>query len=477
MITKIATPGVYVDEKTTMPPSVAEVESAIPAFVGYTEKSPNNVFNIPYKVTSMVDFNALFGGGPNEDETKVSVDVDKVTIAGVEQYKVTLAIASVSKNILWYAMKHFFDNGGGTCYVVSVAAFKDPDKAELSAGVKVLEDFDEPTMLLCPEASRLADSGSANEVMRNMILQASTLKDRLALVDVFDVVPDLATPKLSIDKDVKNFRDTIGVINLEGRYAAAYYPNLETTYSYNFDFETIKIKTYKEGGITPNPTPIADGIVLGDPSLKGSVVYNAIKTALESKHVILPPSAAIAGVITSVDNTRGYWKAPANATVKNVVRPTIILSDRQQDSLNIDVMAGKSVNVIRQFPGYGNIVWGARTLDGNSNEWRYVNVRRFFMVVEESIKKSINWAVFEPNTAQTWVLVQSMIENYLFLKWRDGALAGTKSEDAYYVKVGINKTMTPQDILEGKMIVEIGMAVARPAEFIILNFIQMMQKS
>ena len=208
-----------------------------------------------------------------------------------------------------------------------------------------------------------------------------------------------------------------------------------------------------------------------------SSVLNSVKTAFERKHVILPPSAAMAGVITNVDSTRGYWKAPANVTVKNVVSPTIILSDRQQDSLNIDVMAGKSVNVIRQFPGFGTMVWGARTMDGNSNEWRYVNVRRFFMVVEESIKKSINWAVFEPNTAQTWVLVQSMIENYLFLKWRDGALAGTKPEDAYYVKVGINKTMTPQDILEGKMIVEIGMAVARPAEFIILNFTQMMQKS
>jgi uncharacterized protein len=99
------------------------------------------------------------------------------------------------------------------------------------------------------------------------------------------------------------------------------------------------------------------------------------------------------------------------------------------------------------------------------------------MVVEESIKKSINWAVFEPNTAQTWVLVQSMIENYLFLKWRDGALAGSKPDDAYFVRIGLGKTMTAQDVLEGKMIVEIGMAVARPAEFIILKFSQILQKS
>jgi uncharacterized protein len=476
MITKLATPGVYVDEVPMLPPSVAEVESAIPAFVGYTEKAVYG-FNVPMKVTSMDDFTALFGGGPNEDETKVSVEVDKVTVGGVEQYKVMLDITAISKNILWYAMKHFFDNGGGTCYVVSVAAFKDPDKDELIAGIKTLEDFDEPTMLLCPEASRLADSATSNAVMQKMIQQAVLLKDRIALVDVFDVLPNLLTKKLSIDKDVKDFRDTIGVSNEEGRYAAAYYPNLETNYSYNFDFGAIVIKTYKENGVAPAPTPIPDNTPLNSPSLGGSVVYNAVKTAFERKHVVLPPSAAIAGVITNVDNTRGYWKAPANVTVKSVVSPTIILSDRQQDSLNIDVMMGKSVNVIRQFPGQGNVVWGARTLDGNSNEWRYVNVRRFFMVVEESIKKSINWAVFEPNTAQTWVLVQSMIENYLFLKWRDGALAGTKPEDAFFVRIGINKTMTPQDILEGKMIVEIGMAVARPAEFIVLKFMQLMQKS
>jgi phage tail sheath protein FI len=98
-------------------------------------------------------------------------------------------------------------------------------------------------------------------------------------------------------------------------------------------------------------------------------------------------------------------------------------------------------------------------------------------MVEESVKKSSQWAVFEPNTMSTWVKIQAMIENYLFLKWRDGALAGTKPEQAFFVKVGLGSTMTSLDILEGRMNVEIGMAVARPAEFIILKFSQLMQQS
>lgn len=477
MITKIATPGVYIDEISTMPPSVAEVESAIPAFVGYTEFETYK--NIPQKVTSMADFILLFGGGPPEDESKVEILVDKKKLAGIDVFTVDIKIKEVSKNILWYAMKHFFDNGGSSCYVLSVGKYSTPIEKDLADAIPLLEDYDEPTMLLCPEASRLDDVTISNNVMNLMVKQAQKMKDRIALVDVFDTTDEVGKSKSQlITKDIDDFRSSIDTTLEKGRYAAAYYPNLETTYQYNFDFDALVVKTYTENSGVPDPnsdTKVANGAVLK--SLIGSVVYNAVRTAFNKKHVTLPPSAAIAGIISSVDSTRGYWKAPANVNLSNVVQPSIILSNNQQEALNIDPNFGKSVNVIRQFPGQGNVVWGARTLEGNNNEWRYVNVRRFFMVVEESIKKSINWAVFEPNTAQTWVLVQSMIENYLFLKWRDGALAGTKPEDAYYVKVGINKTMTPQDILEGKMIVEIGMAVARPAEFIILNFIQMMQKS
>ncbi|MGB3464673.1 MAG: phage tail sheath C-terminal domain-containing protein [Cyclobacteriaceae bacterium] len=139
--------------------------------------------------------------------------------------------------------------------------------------------------------------------------------------------------------------------------------------------------------------------------------------------------------------------------------------------------SGKSINVIRNFVGKGTLVWGARTLAGNDNEWRYVPVRRLYICVEESVKKATEIVVFEPNDANTWLRVKTMIENFLTTLWRDGALAGASTDEAFFVNIGLGKTMTAQDILEGKMNVEIGMAAVRPAEFIILKFSHKLQES
>jgi phage tail sheath protein FI len=206
-------------------------------------------------------------------------------------------------------------------------------------------------------------------------------------------------------------------------------------------------------------------------------IYKNIITKLSGGLTTLPPSGAVAGIYAMVDNARGVWKAPANVSLSSVVGVTEIIDNQDQEDLNVDVVAGKSINAIRGFTGKGTLIWGARTLAGNDNEWRYISVRRFFNMVEESVKKSTYWAVFEPNDANTWIKVKSMIENYLIQKWRDGALAGSKPEEAFYVKVGLGVTMTAQDILEGRMNVEIGMAVVRPAEFIILKFSHKMQES
>jgi hypothetical protein len=206
-------------------------------------------------------------------------------------------------------------------------------------------------------------------------------------------------------------------------------------------------------------------------------LFKNILSNVSNALTILPPSGAIAGVYAMVDSTRGVWKAPANVSLFGVVGLTEIIDSKEQADLNVDVVAGKSINAIRPFTGKGILVWGARTLAGNDNEWRYIPVRRFFNMVEESVKKSTYWAVFEPNDANTWVKVRGMIENYLIQKWREGALAGATPKDAFFVRCGLGTTMTAQDILEGRMNVEIGMAVVRPAEFIILKFSHKMQTS
>ncbi|MCH7399188.1 phage tail sheath subtilisin-like domain-containing protein [Belliella sp. DSM 107340] len=202
-----------------------------------------------------------------------------------------------------------------------------------------------------------------------------------------------------------------------------------------------------------------------------------IFVAVSKEYLTLPPSAAIAGVYATVDSERGVWKAPANVSLNSVADVTTLIDRQIQDGLNVDTVAGKSINAIRPFTGKGIMVWGARTLAGNDNEWRYVPVRRFFNMAEESIKKATEQFVFEPNDANTWVKVRAMIENFLTLQWRAGALAGATPDDAFYVKIGLGQTMTSMDVLNGYMIVEIGMAVVRPAEFIVLNFSHKMQES
>jgi uncharacterized protein len=204
--------------------------------------------------------------------------------------------------------------------------------------------------------------------------------------------------------------------------------------------------------------------------------FKSVFERIRREMSLLPPSGAAAGVYAMTDRTRGVWKAPANVSLRGVIGPAYKLNDQEQGGLNVHT-TGKSINAIRAFTGKGILVWGARTLAGNDNEWRYVNVRRFFNFVEESTKKASEPFVFESNDANLWVRIRAMIENFLTLQWRQGALAGSTTKDAFYVKVGLNETMTALDILEGRLIVEIGMAVVRPAEFIILRFSHKMQES
>lgn len=231
-------------------------------------------------------------------------------------------------------------------------------------------------------------------------------------------------------------------------------------------------------GYTSAPTvQFNEAANLGSFKVSNTALYNSVKSTLKEHFVQLPPSGAVAGVYAATDSNRGVWKAPANVSLANVIEPVIKIDNAKQDGLNIDATSGKSINALRAFAGKGTLVWGARTLAGNDNEWRYISVRRFFNMVEESVKKSTYWAVFEPNDANTWVKVRGMIENYLTQKWREGAMAGATPKDAFFVKCGLGTTMTSQDILEGRMNVEIGMAVVRPAEFIILKFSHKLQTS
>lgn len=222
---------------------------------------------------------------------------------------------------------------------------------------------------------------------------------------------------------------------------------------------------------------IENYVIEDEKNLTSSIpIYSAIINKLSQFMNTVPPSGAIAGIYAQTDATRGVWKAPANVSINGIIGLTDDINDAEQEEMNIHE-SGKSINALRKFTGKGFLVWGGRTLDGNSNDWRFINVRRLANMIEESAKKACMQFVFEPNVAQTWINIKGMLENYLTTLWNDGALAGAKPEHAFFVQVGLNQTMTAQDISEGKLIVKIGYAPSHPAEFIILEFKQMQQRS
>ena len=178
-----------------------------------------------------------------------------------------------------------------------------------------------------------------------------------------------------------------------------------------------------------------------------------------------PPSGAMAGIYARTDIERGVHKAPANEVVRGCTGLSCAYNEGEQDILN-----PIGVNLIRSFTGRGIRVWGARTISSNGL-WKYLNVRRLFIYVEESIKANTNWVVFEPNSTTLWNRVTRTIETFLATCWRDGALAGSTPSEAFFVECGPT-TMTQDDIDNGRLICQIGIAPVKPAEFVIFRITQ-----
>lgn len=471
------TPGVYVEEISVFPPSVAEVETAVPAFIGYTQTSPGSLRNKPVKINSLLEYEVQFGKAREEG---ITVTLSETAVNGV--YPILPLTEPVLAHYLYYSIRMFFENGGGKCYVVSVgdttsAVALGDGASGLLAGLNAVAREDEPTLIVIPDAALLDDGAAGTsyaKLAQAVLAQCATLGSRFAILDV-------TRAKLACyASEISAYRELLGTSNL--KYGAAYYPFIKTNLNYAYADSSVILSQPDEAADADSAAGRLNGLTLAslnDPAhaCYDPVNYRNIRNQLAGLKVTLPPSGTIAGIYATVDASRGVWKAPANVSINAVIGPSVNTDSFQQNELNVDATSGKSINAIRFFTGKGTLVWGARTLAGNDNEWRYIPVRRFFNMVEESLKKSTYWVVFEPNDANTWLKVRGMIENYLTQKWREGALAGTTPKDAFFVKCGLGATMTVQDILEGRLNVEIGMAVVRPAEFIILKFSHKLQAS
>ena len=595
------TPGVYIVEKNAFPNSVVEAETAIPAFIGITDKAQNgndDLKGVPWKISSMTEYLQYFGGAP---EPEFAVDIKKYFYLSEEQKAagktLTEALTEPAPGIfqycirpsgecgkvkfdedkagteeddkngeetpvgyafrvdganpytLYYNMMMFFANGGGTCYVVSVGSYGDGSKDTLNdknveAALAALEKIQEVTMIIVPEAVNYEEC--TGNMQQLMMKHCGEMANRFAILDVPSGAAN--TP---LDKRMEAFQNT--VTNYFS-YGAAYFPWLNTSVLSERDLNS-KMFNWKKGvysnakklTVDPNLANIADayysntielttdenikivnGITFklsseienGEVIKDGTLLYTisqyaekkddakalisktftviwptptnmnefyaalsnssplfkqAIKAILKQLN-LLPPSAAMAGIYTMVDRSRGVWKAPANVTLNYVNSPAEDIDDEGQAGLNAP-MNGKAINVIRAFRGEGIKVWGARTLDGNSLDWRYINVRRTLLFLEESVKNAARAYVFEPNDAGTWINMKCMIENFLRSVWKRGGLAGATPEDAFEVHIGLGDTMTGDDILDGIMRITVLVAITHPAEFIEITFQQQMQKS
>jgi uncharacterized protein len=537
------TPGVYVLEKNAFPNSVVEVATAVPAFVGYTERAKDgnkSLLNRPWRITSLAEYEQYYGGPPlpkftireakdDDDDSDEFVVPASVLEIGDQR----MEVARQDKFNMYYQMRFFFANGGGACYIVSVNDNKyadELDKDTLIKGVTSLEKEDEPTIVLVPECVYLPADACYDIQVEMLKHCGNVMRNRVA---VFDIHGGYKNNREALDA-AGEFQERIGTEFLS--YGAAYFPWLHTSIvsenEVNFrmiaeaaeitDLMTAEAdqkidlekaaagagkddakKKEAEEAVENRNQPLRDAIAavtelageditkLGLEELndyrtrvknahqllyQNSKVYREIMKEVRLNMNVLPPATAMAGIYSLVDQNKEVWKAPANISLSNVVAPVIAITHKEQENLNAP-LNGKAINAIRYFTGDGVKVWGARTLDGNSLDWRYINVRRTMIMLEQSIMYATKAFVFEPNVANTWVSVRSMIVNFLTGIWKRGGLAGSTPDDAFGVFIGLGETMTPEDILEGIMRITVLVAISRPAEFIEITFQQQMQKS
>jgi phage tail sheath protein FI len=485
------TPGVYIQEIPRLPRSVTGVATAVPAFIGFTEQAVdangNDLTQVATLITSLQEYERYFGRAPAQDFA-VDVVQRRVEDSGKiidTQIAMTTELPTIPAYLLYYSMQLFFANGGSVCYVVSVGntsttAF---DAALFVAAFKMLEQCEEPTLYVFPDACSDRPGSAASDldiaIIVNAALQScARMPNRFTIADVRNAIPGGTATETDVDSSFRNhLSSSLAVL----KYGAAYFPYLKTHLAFVTADTHIRIASHTVITIAVDGSEFSTtGDVAAGTMLSAVADHPEIHSAVNAfiphiATVTLPPSGAIAGVYTQVDANRGVWKAPANIALILVKEPAIAIDSNFSAALNSDVTSGISINAIRTFAGKGTLVWGARTLAGNDNEWRYISVRRYCSFVDASVKNSLSDLVFEPNDSNTWTKVRGMIENFMFQQWQQGALVGNKPEEAFYVRVGLNQTMTANDVANGRMVAEIGVALIRPAEFIVLRFLQQMQ--
>ena len=523
MASNLATPGVYVEEKSSFGTSVVPVPTAVPAFVGYTSKAlrgTKSLLNIPTRISNFGEFVELFGGAPatvfNISTSTSSAPPAKAGDGDGKAPKAAKPPAASSDYVLemdmstrylmYDALRLYFVNGGSDCYIVSVGSYDDKISAKdlndvvVGGGIASLEKSNEPTILVVPEATLLPEA-DCYALQAAMLMHCGyKMKNRFAVLDVFNGNKERTFDNNDI---VDKFREGVGSNFLA--WGAAYYPSLNTTIvsSSEIDYTRVsnakglvdvlnaevdenlaadEISAARAQGIKKEIAKITtttDADLIKSLHATLSVIspkLNSILADIAEELNTLPPSPAMAGLYCMVDNSVNVAKSPANLSLGSVISPSVNINNENQEELNLP-LNGKAVNAIRSFAGKGTLVWGARTLEGNSKDFRYISVRRTMTFLEQSIRFAAESYVFSPNNATTWSSLRATVYNFLNNQWASGILVGSTPQDAFSIEIGLGSTMTSTDILDGILKMTIKVAIVRPAEFIVITFEQQQQKS
>ncbi len=525
MAAQYKTPGVYIQEPEIFPPSVVGVETAIPCFIGYTERATlradGDLSFIPQRLSSMAEFERVFG---SRFAVRFYLDPLASAPAGGDIGQVMLGNAmyrvvqeGTARFHLYDSMRLFFANGGGACFVLSCGGY-DGDvtpvvaASDILRGLAICETLVGPAMTAIPDAVSLPRP-EFDAVTAATIAACAKTGDRMALLDVWGA----AEPNSNDDWGplVREFRAAIGVSTSadQRRYAAAYFPPLVTSVVAPDEVDIASLSTEPDRvaqltaalrAVLLASYPATDGAP-DSLATRGQAIYDQVLqiatvaasgdaaairnltqrlvtslpafdrllAAITARLGVLPTCGAIAGVWAGNDATAGVWNAPANMGIFGLIRPLLPVSQAEQEDLNVPV-DGMAINAIGSFVSRGSLVWGARTLDGLDNDWRYIPVQRTVIYIEQSVKNALETFVSAPNTAQTWMTVNAVIDSFLHGLWASGGLMGSTASEAYIVRVGLGSTMTTEDVLEGTMRVQLSLALSHPAEFVQLSLTQQM---
>ncbi|MCA6221411.1 phage tail sheath family protein [Photorhabdus antumapuensis] len=456
-------PGVYIEEDASLALSISQGNTAIPVFIGRFSPKKTSITPQVVRVSSWLDFTNQFHVGcvtsidikstpppaakkPKKVEkvendisaenkaTKENGEVNSDTNEEEKKADYTYEVTAVNYTTSSDALKLYFQNGGGPCYILPIADLGNTETLGLIP--ELIEQALEITLIVCSEQ----DSGYQSQIYNSL-------------------TPSLLNAGYFLIADNQDKTTAISV-NVPSQ-TATYYPAVKVSQLMQTEESLIAVSGYKDAGTTLDTIKN-----LAQLKEKNPDVYQQAVAAIQNISRTIPASVIMAGVYCATDAGRGVWKAPANIVLSGISDVEERLTEDEQGTMN-----QKGINAIRYFNNRGFVVWGTRTLKDDDN-WRYIPVRRLFNAAERDIKQAMRFAVFEPNSQPTWEQVRSAIDNYLHQLWQQGALVGSNPQEAYFVQIGQGITMSESDIRQGRMIVKVGMAAVRPAEFIILQFSQ-----